>query len=90
MSTYLLVHGAWHSGRCWERVVPLLQHHYQTFIEQVPGESASGATPATYVMVAGYAQGEPFIVDIGDSGRLRDCLLTLAGSTVATLHHRAP
>lgn len=25
MSTYLLVHGAWHSGRCWERVVPLLR-----------------------------------------------------------------
>lgn len=24
MSTFLLVHGAWHSGRCWERVVPLL------------------------------------------------------------------
>ncbi|MFF7648391.1 alpha/beta fold hydrolase [Streptomyces sp. NPDC007983] len=24
MSTYLLIHGAWHSGRCWERVVPLL------------------------------------------------------------------
>ncbi|WP_320774011.1 alpha/beta fold hydrolase [Streptomyces sp. CRN 30] len=24
MSTYLLVHGAWHEGRCWERVVPLL------------------------------------------------------------------
>ncbi|MET7462949.1 alpha/beta fold hydrolase [Nonomuraea sp. NPDC005501] len=24
MSTYLLVHGAWHSGHCWERVVPLL------------------------------------------------------------------
>jgi pimeloyl-ACP methyl ester carboxylesterase len=25
MSTYLLVHGAWHSGRCWDRVVPLLE-----------------------------------------------------------------
>ncbi|RDG33482.1 alpha/beta fold hydrolase [Streptomyces corynorhini] len=25
MSTYLLVHGAWHSGRAWERVVPLLE-----------------------------------------------------------------
>jgi pimeloyl-ACP methyl ester carboxylesterase len=25
MSTFLLVHGAWHSGRCWDRVVPLLQ-----------------------------------------------------------------
>ncbi|WP_033294542.1 alpha/beta hydrolase [Amycolatopsis jejuensis] len=24
MSTYLLVHGAWHTGQCWERVVPLL------------------------------------------------------------------
>ncbi|MGW5651973.1 alpha/beta fold hydrolase [Streptomyces humi] len=24
MSTYLLVHGAWHSGECWDRVVPLL------------------------------------------------------------------
>ncbi|MGW5135099.1 alpha/beta fold hydrolase [Streptomyces sp. NPDC004135] len=30
MSTFLLVHGAWHSGRCWDRVVPLLTaagHH---------------------------------------------------------------
>lgn len=25
MSTFLLVHGAWHNGRCWERVVPLLE-----------------------------------------------------------------
>ncbi|GAB2921733.1 alpha/beta fold hydrolase [Streptomyces mayteni] len=24
MSTYLLVHGAWHGGWCWERVVPRL------------------------------------------------------------------
>jgi pimeloyl-ACP methyl ester carboxylesterase len=25
MSTYLLVHGAWHSGQSWERVVPWLE-----------------------------------------------------------------
>ncbi|MGW4112625.1 alpha/beta fold hydrolase [Actinosynnema sp. NPDC004786] len=25
MPTFLLVHGAWHSGRCWERVTPLLE-----------------------------------------------------------------
>ncbi|HEY2062086.1 MAG TPA: alpha/beta hydrolase family protein [Amycolatopsis sp.] len=25
MSTFLLVHGAWHSGRAWERVTPLLE-----------------------------------------------------------------
>jgi pimeloyl-ACP methyl ester carboxylesterase len=24
-STFLLVHGAWHSGQCWERVTPLLE-----------------------------------------------------------------
>jgi 20S proteasome alpha/beta subunit len=51
-----------------ERVVPLLRHHYDTFITEVPGEQASGATPATYVLVAGYAGGEPFIVDIDPHG----------------------
>lgn len=33
MATFLLVHGAWHNGRCWERVVPLLEsagHHVFT------------------------------------------------------------
>ncbi|MGQ5578250.1 alpha/beta fold hydrolase [Streptomyces sp. ECR3.8] len=25
MSTYLLVHGAWHDGRCWDRTAPLLE-----------------------------------------------------------------
>jgi proteasome beta subunit len=50
-----------------ERVVPLLRHHYDTFIERVPGED-SAATPATYVMAAGYARGEPFIVDIDPHG----------------------
>jgi len=51
-----------------EQVIPLLRHHYENFIEQVPGEQASGATPATYVLTAGYAQGAPFIVDIDPHG----------------------
>ncbi|MFG1699557.1 alpha/beta fold hydrolase [Nonomuraea sp. NPDC049309] len=25
MPTYVLIHGAWHGGRCWDRVVPLLE-----------------------------------------------------------------
>ena len=36
------------------RVVPLLKHHYANFISEVPGEKP-GATPATYVLAAGYA-----------------------------------
>ena len=51
-----------------ERVIPLLRHHYGSFIEQVPGEAQSGATPATYVLVAGFARGVPFIVDIDPHG----------------------
>jgi proteasome beta subunit len=50
------------------RVVPVLQHHYDNFIEEVPGQKTSGSTPATYVLAAGYSDGEPFIVDIDPHG----------------------
>lgn len=49
------------------RVVPLLKHHYANFISEVPGEKP-GATPATYVLAAGYAGERPFIVDIDPHG----------------------
>jgi proteasome beta subunit len=51
-----------------ERVVPVLRRHYDHFVETVPGEQQSGATPATYVLTAGYAEGVPFIVDIDPHG----------------------
>jgi len=51
-----------------ERVVPVLRRHYDQFVEQVPGEKQSGATPATYVLVAGYTERQPFIVDIDPHG----------------------
>jgi proteasome beta subunit len=66
-----------------ERVVPLLRHHCDNFIEQGPGQQKSGATPATFVMVAGYARGEPFIVDIdphGLIGRYEDAGFHAIGS----------
>ncbi len=50
------------------RVVPVLQHHYENFIENVPGQKTSGATPATYVLAAGYSDGKPFIVDLDPHG----------------------
>src|SRR5882757_7257029 len=38
MSTFLLVHGAWHSGRCWERVAPLLEAAgHQVFAPSLTG-----------------------------------------------------
>lgn len=52
-----------------EQVLPLLRHHYESFIPEVPGQDSSGSTPATYVMAAGYtASGEPFLVDIDPHG----------------------
>jgi len=51
-----------------ERVIPVLRRHYDQFVETVPGEKQSGATPATYVLTAGYAEGVPFIVDIDPHG----------------------
>jgi proteasome beta subunit len=62
--------GAPNVGRAvQEQVLPLLKHHYDAFIETVPGEKASGATPATYVLAAGYtSDGKPFILDIDPHG----------------------
>lgn len=45
----------------------MLRHHYDTFIGEVPGEKP-GATPATYVLAAGYRGDEPFIVDVDPHG----------------------
>jgi proteasome beta subunit len=51
-----------------DAVLPVLKRHYATFIPEVPGKPAGGATPATYVLAAGYTDGEPFIVDVDPHG----------------------
>ncbi|WP_041302683.1 proteasome protein [Mycolicibacterium rhodesiae] len=50
-----------------QRVVPVLEQHYRSFIADVPG-GKPGATPSTYVLAAGYSDGKPFIVDIDPHG----------------------
>lgn len=72
MSTFVLVHGAWHGGWCWERVLPLLEQHDHT--AQAPtlaglGERADELTPAIGleahvhdVVEAIDAAGEPVIL----------------------------
>jgi proteasome beta subunit len=50
-----------------QRVLPVLRHHYEHFIADVPGEETSG-TPSAYVMAAGYSHGEPFIVEVNPNG----------------------
>lgn len=50
-----------------ERVIPILRHHYDNFITDVPGQDPAG-TPAAYVLAAGYSHDQPFIVKIDPNG----------------------
>ena len=38
MATFVLIHGAWHGGWCWERVVPLLEERgHRAIAPDLPG-----------------------------------------------------
>jgi len=52
-----------------EQVLPILRHHYDTFIPDVPGDD-DGGTPSAYVMAAGWRDGEPWILEITPSGMI--------------------
>lgn len=71
MSSYVLVHGAWHGAWCWDKVVPLLEAegHSVTAVD-LPGHgvdpsSVAGLTVADYgraVADAVEAAGEPVVL----------------------------
>lgn len=50
-------------------ILPILRHHYDTFIADVPG-AEGGGTPSAYVMAAGWRDGAPWIVEITPSGMI--------------------
>ena len=52
-----------------EQILPILGHHYNTFIPDGPGEEGGG-TPAASVMAAGWRDGEPWIIEITPSGMI--------------------
>jgi pimeloyl-ACP methyl ester carboxylesterase len=56
MATYVLVHGPWHGGWCWERVVPLLRaagHRVET--PDLPGHG-DDRTPAAEITLRLYTE----------------------------------
>ena len=55
MSTYLLIHGAWHGGWCWRSVAPLLEARGHTVLApDLPGHG-DDRTPAATVTLQSYA-----------------------------------
>ena len=55
MSTFVLVHGSWHGGWCWEGVVPLLQQRgHRVLAPDLPGHGGD-RTPVGEITLAAYA-----------------------------------
>lgn len=78
MSTYLLIHGAWHGGWCWRDVTPLLERAgYTVITPDLPG-SGHDLTPLAAVTFASYVQ---CVVDIIDALPTKEPLIVVGHST---------
>lgn len=56
MSSFVLVHGAWHGGWCWDRVAPLLREAgHRVATPDLPGHGAD-PTPFEAVTLDGYVE----------------------------------
>ena len=65
-----------------ERTLPVLRHHYENFIAEVPGEAMKGG-PSAYVLAVGWSDDGPWIVEIipnGMTGRYEDIGFHAIGS----------
>ena len=71
MNTYVLIHGAWHGGWCWDKVVPLLKEKgHKVEAPDLPGHG-NDKTPIPEISLQAYvdrvcqildAQSEPVIL----------------------------
>ncbi|MBT4364901.1 MAG: alpha/beta fold hydrolase [Desulfobacterales bacterium] len=56
MSTYVLVHGAWHGGWCWDKVVHLLEKEgHKVVAPDLPGHGRD-KTPIAEISLEAYAE----------------------------------
>jgi pimeloyl-ACP methyl ester carboxylesterase len=71
MSTYLLIHGAWHGGWCWRKVVPLLEARgHKVLAPDLPGHGGDRTATVTVTLKSytdriceiASAQSEPVIL----------------------------
>jgi pimeloyl-ACP methyl ester carboxylesterase len=74
MSTFVLVHGAWHGGWCWERVAPLLRRMGHSVVApDLPGHGAD-TSPWWRATLGSYA------------GRVCDAARASGGHAIAVGH----
>ena len=63
MSTYVLVHGAWHGAWCWDKVVPYLEQKGQTVIALDLPAHGQDHTPVANITPQSYTQSVLQVVD---------------------------
>ncbi|ANS63476.1 putative hydrolase or acyltransferase of alpha/beta superfamily [Streptomyces lincolnensis] len=91
MSTYLLVHGAWHSGQCWERVVPLLASAGHRVV--APSLTGYGDKAHLLGRDVGLDTHADDIVDLIDAEDLTEVILvghSYAGLVISATANRVP
>jgi len=89
LATFILIHGAWHGGWCWERLAPLLgAEGHQVLAPDLPGMEAEprrvGSDPL--------GECADFVADLASSAKAPVILVghSLAGLTISEAAERAP
>jgi pimeloyl-ACP methyl ester carboxylesterase len=90
MSTYILIHGAWHGAWSWYRIIPLLEKQgHKVIAPDLPGHGRDRSAPLTSVTLRSYtdhvkriveAQDEPVIL-VGHS---------MGGAVISQVAEEAP
>lgn len=91
MATFLLVHGAWHSGRSWDRVVPLLE----STGHRVLAPSLTGYGDKAHLLgpEVGLGTHVDDVTGLIEGERLDDVVLvghSYAGMVISGVAHRVP
>lgn len=89
MSTFLLVHGAWHSGRCWQRVTPLLE----SAGHRVLAPSLTGYGDKAHLLspeVGLYTHIDDIVAEIGDHTDVVLVGHSYAGLVISGVANRIP
>lgn len=89
MSTFVLVHGAWHGSWCWEKIVPLLEEAgHEVVALDLPGHGSDG-TPVSDVTLAAYAERVAGVLD-GQSGPVVLVGHSMGGLVISEAAERRP
>ncbi len=93
MTTYALVHGAWHGAWCWERLAAELHRrgHLAVAVDLPCGDSAAGCARYAEIVTTALADADENVVVVGHSlGGLTIPLVAAARPVQRTANRTSP